>query len=529
MRPLPDCTRKPTLIGGGTESHAAVGTKINELNQDEKMNRTKKLLAVLIPVLSCVCADLAAPASSWAACSGSSPRWTSTADYTSLNTCITGANAGDTITVSGNATWNTGQMVTFTRGVTLVGSGNPTITGKTLFLLWNANAAARAAHDTLTIRGFTFDGDNSTAAQVLSGGLLTLKNTQSTDYVTVVIRGNIFKNTQARAVYIGGRVYGVVSNNVIDRVYQPISAYGNDQNSWANETQAYGVAQNLYFEDNTIQCSTACSNSRAISGGQGGRIVVRYNTFDFANQTSSSQMWELHGLQSMQSDSGDPQCAYTGHDLCNPLLRVAEQYSTMVSEFYGNQAINWVAGNQWMAQRGGWMLFFNNYYAARTGSSSGIKYMETACDSSQKYYDTMGPYVQHIANTYVWTNYDKTTLTRMTKDVDTCADRSIGSPYTITKDRDYFTDPIGPFDGTSGVGCGTLAARPATCTTGVGYWATSQSCSDLIEMVGAKPTMPISGTLYKCTAPDTWTAYYSPYQYPHPLTAPSAPRNLVIK
>jgi len=37
-------------------------------------------------------------------------------------------------------------------------------------------------------------------------------------------------------------------------------------------------------------------------------------------------------------------------------------------------------------------------------------------------------------------------------------------------------------------------------------------------MVGKNPTTPISGTLYKCTATNTWTAYYTPYAYPHPLT-----------
>jgi len=36
-------------------------------------------------------------------------------------------------------------------------------------------------------------------------------------------------------------------------------------------------------------------------------------------------------------------------------------------------------------------------------------------------------------------------------------------------------------------------------------------------MVGTNPSTPISGTLYKCTSANTWTAYYTPYTYPHPL------------
>lgn len=93
----------------------------------------------------------------------------------------------------------------------------------------------------------------------------------------------------------------------------------------------------------------------------------------------------------------------------------------------------------------------------------------------------------------------------------------------IAENSQWWTQRTGSFDGTGataaggGVGCGTLASRPATCTTGVGYWATNQSCSDLTGLVGKSPTTPISGTLYKCTATDTWTSYYTPYTYPHPL------------
>lgn len=97
------------------------------------------------------------------------------------------------------------------------------------------------------------------------------------------------------------------------------------------------------------------------------------------------------------------------------------------------------------------------------------------------------------------------------------------SDTPIVENTDVWLQHTGTFDGTGivanggGVGCGTLANRPATCTTGVAYWSTDQSCSDLTGMVGANPSTPISGTLYKCTATNTWEAYYKPYTYPHPL------------
>jgi hypothetical protein len=68
----------------------------------------------------------------------------------------------------------------------------------------------------------------------------------------------------------------------------------------------------------------------------------------------------------------------------------------------------------------------------------------------------------------------------------------------IVENRDFYDDPVS-FDGTAGVGVGLLAARPATCTTGVGYWATD------------------TNILYRAVATNTWEAYYTPYTYPHPL------------
>lgn len=46
----------------------------------------------------------------------------------------------------------------------------------------------------------------------------------------------------------------------------------------------------------------------------------------------------------------------------------------------------------------------------------------------------------------------------------------------------------------------TGTSLPQTCTPPAGFWNTSTT------------------TLYQCTSTNTWTAYYTPYTYPHPLT-----------
>jgi hypothetical protein len=71
------------------------------------------------------------------------------------------------------------------------------------------------------------------------------------------------------------------------------------------------------------------------------------------------------------------------------------------------------------------------------------------------------------------------------------------------------TSPFSCNGSTGGAGWGTLANRPASCSgacsansVGCGYFATDQGTQ---------------GTLYVWES-GTWTTYYTPYTYPHPLT-----------
>ncbi len=86
----------------------------------------------------------------------------------------------------------------------------------------------------------------------------------------------------------------------------------------------------------------------------------------------------------------------------------------------------------------------------------------------------------------------------------------VGSVYpTLRENRDYYNQNDS-FDGTNGVGVGVAADRPKTCTPGVAFWATDQG-----EWDSTHPGP--DGQLYVCTAPNTWTLYYKPFTYPHPL------------
>jgi hypothetical protein len=103
------------------------------------------------------------------------------------------------------------------------------------------------------------------------------------------------------------------------------------------------------------------------------------------------------------------------------------------------------------------------------------------------------------------------------------------SSSRIRQNRDYYVHRgntscnAGSSSCSAGVGVGTLAQRPPSCTTGVAYWAydqgswnTSTSNAYGVQQNGA------DGVLYKCTATNTWTLYYTPYTFPHPLTQSQA-------
>lgn len=466
------------------------------INKKQKTLKLSMLVVLLLLI----------PSMLYAACTGSSPAWTTTPDYGSVSSCVTQANSGDTIDVlPGTATW--GSMLTITKGIKLKGAGIDS-TNITSNLANNQylivyQPASPASNEMFELTGFTFD------MQVKSGGVYLYNKT--TDRLTNIrIHHNRFLNSLSNTypmLRIYGNTYGSFDNNIANRNLSsgtPVIEYvGN--NIWNYYKPSYDpedMQYRFYIEDNTIELSGSF-----IGTGRGSKYVVRYNTFNYIGPSSSSisPLFDQHGNQGIGMEAGMLAVAYG-----NILTSSNTNVYTLIMDFRGGMGL----------------VYYNK--TVGTNFSSKIRARDEYDDSITpiNYIGADAPQIpQHVSNAYVWNNRSNSTLS--TSEVYNGG--SIGY-YVLTENVDVWFQRGGQFDGTGGsnvgggVGCGTLATMQAItkCTDGVGYWVTKQSCTTVDDAnIGRNPSAPIVGDLYICSS-NTWIKQYTPYTYPHPLRSSTA-------
>jgi hypothetical protein len=415
-------------------------------------------------------------------------RTAASCSYSDVSTAVMRASARDTVIVpAGICSW--ANTLAITTGINLIGSG----IGNTVIKNGIASHVALITYrptsykvnDPFRISGFTFDlGRNG-------GGIelgISNKNAPFPVQTRIRIDHNRFTNAPNltyQAIWDFGGMYGAVDNNIFDGIGYPVrhSPQVGGASWWDNFTMTFGASNDhLYFEDNIFDVETFADCQYS------GRYLYRYNTITV--NMDQYPFFDMHGNQSSGGRTG----------------AVDGMYSCFGGEIYGNDIRAGSSEVNFLDQRGGKALvFYNN--VATSSSVMFIKVREENPDSEEP---TTSTQPQHVSNSFFWNNRKNLNQSLLA----VYPTQLIGDIPLANRD---FWAQGDTFNGTSGVGCGTLASRPSTCTTGVGYWATNQSCSDLTGLVGANPTTPISGTLYKCTATNTWTAYYTPYTYPHPL------------
>jgi hypothetical protein len=475
----------------------------------------------------------------YAACTGSSPTWTTTPDQASVQECLTNASRGDTVNIlAGDVTWD--STVSFTKALSIIGAGKantiirsnisvPTGTqafgyGTYQMLYYNPSSAADDANETIRVSGITFD------ANYKSSGV-AFRNTSTTPLVKFRLDNCDFidswdgqypvVSTSWTGVYIisvTGPIYGVIDNC---RVYgypkMNFSGLGNDSYNTAGLNYSQGNENSLYLEDNEFHGDGSTSHTTQASWwidiGSGGWAAFRYNLFD-SEKTYTNQS-----------------APYSPHHATTAI------YAGKGGEFYGNHVTyenitSPTARLRLFTTRGGKnLIYYNKQNSTGTALYSAFNYYtgtgyqpppdtDTVCAS-----DTLhsGDDVcakdgqpQHTWRTGQWNNRVSTsgsgTLIYGYPDAGLVANRDYLNNSTVTACNTNGTCA-------GGIGCGYVTPT-GSCTTGSMYWKSTQtgSCTSIpTGSYGPNPTEPISGILYRCSPTNIWSAYYTPYTYPHPL------------
>jgi len=258
-----------------------------------------------------------------AACSGSSPTWSSTIDQASIASCLSQSSAGDTINVSaGTASWSGGISL---NGRKLVGAGSSTsgsvVTAGLVTMTKHASQYTK-------LNGFRFTGSDQ---HVVVNGDASQK--------VFIIGDNYFNNSGGAFMHIGANGGLVYSNSFVASPGHNADTFVVKPNeSWASaltmgNTDTTGE-NNVYFEDNLwsgfLEISWDCDD--------GGRIVARHNTFRDSSVTA-------HGGGT--GTSGNDSSLYG--------CRFMEIYDNVFDRVDNNLAIN-----KWIWMRGGTGVIANN-------------------------------------------------------------------------------------------------------------------------------------------------------------------------
>lgn len=470
-----------------------------------------------------------------AACSGSSPNLTAAnTTQTEVTACITASIDGDTINIpAGSSTWNARVTIPNTKGVVLkgagVGSTNITFGTCTAGALGHMEIYIAPGNALTRITDLTFTASNtgcgSDETNIYIEGHSTTPNFR-VDHIEL-------KNIRSRGLQFyadspTGDLYGLVDNNLLQGLTVGTTAhpldfngyYGGDGEMWERMggDPQWGTNQYIYVEDNEFDMVDMADN---VFDAYGGAKWV------FRNNIVRNTMPGVHG-----ADSGGRRGVHS-------------------FELYRNQFTNELETNPFTAfqYRSGVFMQWGNSWEAGFGNSGNLRiYRITDVDTYEpwgmcngsKVFDgnttpTGYPCLDQVGwrfdDGYTSTTAGTRTLTPIYFWDNTQGGSAMAAPDTtglsgyVNNNREYYTSTGASCTGggscTTGVGVGT--SLPTSCTTGVGFWKTNEGNWDSVQA-------GTDGVLYKCTATNTWTLYYTPYTYPHPLqgAAPEGPPASII-
>jgi hypothetical protein len=314
--------------------------------------------------------------------------------------------------------------------------------------------------------------------------------------------------------------YGVIDHNTLSNSSNMMLAFTIGATPAATGSLR-GTSKNLFIEDNVLSFSSMTNAGHGCIDGWGGNAIV------FRKNKTTNCLVTQHGVP----HSGGP----TNFELYDNEISVnsgASSFDACYRCFHHQGSGEFLAfRNTFSATGGKDGALEMTHYRSASPSAAGYNSSLGRCDGSssidgnriQGYPCWRQPGRDGLRNLqpmYVWGN--------RWADTGAMVPLTVANPWGATNpsvdthvaaNRDYYnavsasaqTSPTSPFNGSSGMGFGTLANRPTSCTTnsqesggGVGYFATDQGAN---------------GTLYRCASTNNWVVHYTPYAYPHPLVS----------
>lgn len=444
-----------------------------------------------------------------------------------VQTAINSAANGDTVSVpAGSCSWST--TITVNKDISIIGAGS-----SSTLITRSGDAFALSNTKTTRISGFGFT--NATITLIdnpVDGKSFRIDHNSftSSSWVQSQLQST---GSCSPAAGTARMPTGLIDNNtftnhrLLPMGTNCLIADGNYQAQlWARIPPKGAGTEIVYIEDNVFVNN---GNPNVVDSNYAGRYVFRFNTISGTGGSA-----EIHSVQ------GGNRAVQWTEIYKNTHTRTQSAWFPFLY-YRGGTSLTW--GNRLSNSGFDNKIIMNNVRSCRdpggtngkcsgssnwdenTGGQSGYACRDQigrSYDSSQ--WTVGNAYAQPLTPSYFWDNtlLNGTQFSNVVDAGESCSPSDLNSTH-IQANRDYYNYNAS-FNGTSGVGMGIISNRPATCTTGVGYWATDEG-----EWNSNNPGA--DGRLYKCTATNTWTLYYTPYTYPHPLSGvtavkPSPPRNL---
>lgn len=526
-----------------------------------------------------------------AACTGSGTAWScpAGASVSDVQSAINSASNDAVITfATGSYSWGSQIQFSQSNGVTLICATTPNCViaaSNTVLGLTGYPGSGQTNTNLYRISGFTFNMSAYNFIIWFGSGCGACAGT----ITQVRVDHNVFNMPAGSggtsvAFFAGstttvGQLFGVMDHNTFNESGNA-ALFNEIGNTIPPVTSELGTINNMFIEDNTI-VSTSLMGSNGgegwVDGWGGMAIVVRHNTitdtlttahgvthnggpdnFEFYNNSvimdvnsngsgfeGGYRNWHHQGSGSiiLFNNSITPcptsRCP-AGGDNASEVLSVANYRG------YANGPSidgNIVAcdGSVTNGNSGGFSFSDGN----RTPSGSNYGY---PC-WRQPARDTNGNYKPMYAFNNYWGDTGNLlgivvpdfggTVPNGSYPPNNCTTTSSGNcdylTFQMIANREYYnsvsksaqSSSSSPFSGTTGMGFGTLANRPTTCTTnatesgaGVGYAA-----GTTVGTIGASSTEGTASdyVIYTCSATNNWTVYYTPYTYPHPLVQGDPP------